>query len=546
MPRPRTLATLGLVTLLGLTTACSNKSDAGSGAAPAKPADLKLTDTTVKGTAPVDNVKWLLDKEPKSLDQDVRSNSDSNAVLANVCERLFQTQPDLTMRPHLAETAAYTNPTTLVLRLRAGVTFHDGSPMTVEDVVWSLQRHAADGKNESDEFERVASIERTGDAEVTLRLKEPDALLTKALAGNAGIVLNREQAEPAGQDYGTPGNADACSGPYTLKEWKAGTRIRLERYDAYWDKNVKPLTRSATFTWAEENAMVNSMTTGAADGTYLTTMSAVPPLVANGQLSVSYGSSSRAWTLIPTERGGMKDPRVRRALSLVLDRAGIAKSGFGGLATPWKTSLGPGAWGYEKPAFQAAYDALQGAPAQPSDADLAEAKKLIAEVGADAPTIVVANDGTPTRNLIANAVVDAAKKIGLKAEIKTMSGADFSSLYTDQALRKTVDLVADDWYISKSDPAGFYDNAITGSSNNWIGYSSPEYDDVVREAMRTTDDAARAKLLIEAERRFTADAVWLPLVQVPNVLVTNTKLSGAPASMANVSYPWLADLGAKG
>lgn len=548
MSRTRTLTALGLAALLGLTTACSAKNAGGNNAAgaPAKPADLALTDTTAKAAGAVDNVKWLLAKEPKSLDLDVRSDSDSNAVLANVCERLFQTQPDLSMRPHLADSGTYTDPTTLVLKLRAGVTFHDGSPMTADDVVWSLRRHAADGNNESDEFERVQSIERTGDAEVTVRLKEPDALFTKALAGNAGIVLDREQAEPAGKDYGTPGRGDACSGPYTLKEWKAGSRITLERYDAYWDKSRKPLVRSATFGWADENAMVNSMTTGAADGTYLTTMSAVPPLAGNGSLTVSYGSSSRAWTLIPTERGGMKDPRVRRALSLALDRQGIAKAAFAGLATPWKTPLGPGAWGYEKATFQAGYDALQGAPAQPTAADLDAAKKLIAEVGPAAPTLVVANDGTPTRNLIANAVVDAARRIGLKAEIKTMSGADFTSLYTDQALRKSVDMFADDWYISKADPAGFYDNALTGSNNNWVGFSSPEYDKVVNEALRTTDDAARAKLLVEAERRFTADAVWLSLVQVPNVLITSAKLTGAPASMANVAYPWLADLGAKG
>lgn len=337
MSRTRTLATLGLAALLGLTTACSDQAATKHEGAPGKPADLALTDTTPGAAGAVDNVKWLLAKEPKSLDLDVRSDSDSNALVANVCERLFQTRPDLTMRPHLADTATYTDPKTLVLKLRAGVTFHDGSPMTADDVVWSLQRHAAEGKNESDEFERVAAIERTGDAEVTIRLKEPDALFTKALAGNAGVVLDREQAEAAGKDYGTPGRADACSGPYLLKEWKAGSRISLERYDGYWDKSRKPLVRSATFTWADENAMVNSLTTGAADGTYLTTMSAVAPLAGNGRLSVAYGSSSRAWTLIPTERGGMKDARVRRALSLALDRQGIAKAAFGGLATPWKT-----------------------------------------------------------------------------------------------------------------------------------------------------------------------------------------------------------------
>jgi peptide/nickel transport system substrate-binding protein len=70
-------------------------------------------------------------------------------------------------------------------------------------------------------------MKKTGADEITIGFKAPDALFAKALAGDAGIVWNREQVEKAGQDFGTPGQADACSGPYALKNWKSGDSIKL-------------------------------------------------------------------------------------------------------------------------------------------------------------------------------------------------------------------------------------------------------------------------------------------------------------------------------
>ncbi|GGO92051.1 ABC transporter substrate-binding protein [Wenjunlia tyrosinilytica] len=545
MSRSRTLTALSLCALLGLTTAACSQSRPTQAKPHVDPAGLTLVDRTAKPNSAVDKVHWQLDAEPRSLDLDVKADTGGNTVLANVCERLFQMQPDLSVRPFLAETAKYTDPTTLVLTVRGDVTFHDNSPMTADDVLWSLKRHATAGMTESDEYEDVRSMKRTGERQITIRFKKPNALFTKALAGNGGIVLNREKVRAAGDKYGSPGTEDACSGPYRVESWQSGSKVTLDRYGAYWDKDLKPLVRSADFTWAEnENTLVNNLVTGTTDGSYITTTTAVAPLASSKALRVAYGKSTRVFTLIPTERGGMKDPNVRRALSLALDRRGIAKSGFGGLAQPWRTPLGPGAWGYEKKAFEAAYDKLSGAPERPTKADLEKARKLVGRVDSP-PALVVASDGTPLRTLLANATVDAARKIGLKAEVRTMSGADFASLYTDKALRRKVDLVPDDWYITKPDPAGFYDNALTGSPNNWVGYSSPEYDRVVTKALRTNDDAERARLLIDAERRFSEDAVWIPLVQAPNVLVTSSEYTGAPASMAYIAYPWLADLGAK-
>ncbi|WP_329124530.1 ABC transporter substrate-binding protein [Streptomyces sp. NBC_01353] len=539
------LKPLGLAGVLALTAACSGADTGASvGAGGVDVSRLKLTPTTAPAAGAVASVNWLLEDEPESLDLDTQGGSAGRTVLSNVCERLYQLQPDMSVRPLLVAKETRPDAKTLVLTLRDGVRFHDGSAMTADDVLFSLRRHAEPEMEQSDEFAGVSGMTKTGDREITIRFKEPDALFTKALAGDAGLVHNREQVEKAGKDFGTPGQGDACSGPYELTGWKSGDSITLTRHDGYW--GGKPLTKQVVFRWAEDSAMVNALSTGAADGAYLDTLSSAAALRGKAGLDQHYGPSTAALALIPTERGGLADPDVRRALSLVLDRTGIAKSGYGGLVEPWATPVGSGAWGYEKATFEAAQKKLTEAPAKPAAADLAKAKELVknAKSAPDTP-IVIGTDSTQGRLVIANAVRAALTQLGLKAQIKTVPSATYGEFYGDKEARSDIDVLVADWYISKSDPIGFYDNALTGNSNNWVGFTSPDYDNKVAEALRTIDDKQRAALVVDVQRQFSEAAVWIPVAQMPTVLAMNDELTGPPASMAYLYSPWAARLGAK-
>ncbi|MFC4331140.1 ABC transporter substrate-binding protein [Streptomyces andamanensis] len=536
------LAPLGIAGALTLTAACAGADTGSSGkAAGVDVSRLKLTPTTARAAGAVDSVNWLLEDEPDSLDLDTQGGSAGRTVLSNVCERLYQLQPDMSVQPSLVANETRPDARTLVLTLRDGVTFHDGSTMTADDVLFSLRRHAAPEMEQSDEFENVSAMAKTGAREITVRFKQPDALFTKALAGDAGLVYDKEQVEKAGKDFGTPGQKDACSGPYELSSWKSGDSLTLTRYDGY--HGEKPLTGRVVFRWAEDSAMVNALSTHAADGAYLDTVSTAAALLGKPGLKQYYGPSTATLALIPTERGGLADPDIRRALSLALDRTGIARSGYGGLVEPWATPVGSGAWGYEKATFDAAQKQLTDAPAEP---DLAAAKELVkkARTKPDSP-IVIGTDSTQGRLVIANAVRAALTQLGLKARIKTVPSATYGEFYGDKEARSGIDVLVADWYISKSDPLGFYDNGLSTSSNNWVGYKSSDYDAEVERALRTIDDAERATLVVDIQKRFSRAAVWIPVAQMPTVLVLNGDLTGPPASMAYLYSPWAARLGAK-
>ncbi|EFL28070.1 putative ABC-type peptide/oligopeptide transport system [Streptomyces himastatinicus ATCC 53653] len=536
---------VGVAGALLFTAGCSG-APSGGGGATADVAKIRLTDTTAKASGSAATVNWLVENEPGTLDMDSQGGSSTRTVLANVCERLLQLRPDLTTAPHLAKKAEYAGGKKLVLTLRDDVTFHDGARMTADDVVWSLKRHARPEMSESDEYEDVDTIAKTGPSQVTITFKKPSALFMKALAGDAGIVMERKVVEKQGDDFGTPGHPDACTGPYRVKKWDSGSSLTVERAANYWDTKVRPLTKQVVFRWASGSALVNALSTGAADGAYLTATGPAAVLAKKKNVRAYYGQSTTAWSLVPTDSGALKDAKLREALSLAMDRKGIAKSGFSGLAEPWATPVGPGAWGYQKGAFRQAQKELEKSTAytaSPSGDDIARAKKLVEQAGEPGKPVVVSNDGTDIQTVITNAVRGAAQKIGLKVTVKTIPPSQYGEFFSDPKARKGFDLIPVDWYISKADPVGFYDNGMSGNANNWLGYADRGYDALVAKAQQTLDDGKRADLIIDAQKKFADNAVWIPLVQVPSVMVLGEKYTGPPASMVSLYYPWAADLG---
>jgi peptide/nickel transport system substrate-binding protein len=508
--------------------------------------DIPFGPTTAAASGPIDSVTWMLSQEPTTFDTDIDSGSTENTILANVCERLMAVQPDLSTTPHLAESAEWVDDNHVVFTLRTDATFHDGSAITADDVLWSMQRHSREEADESDEYANVEKIEKTGDAEITVTMTQPDAIFIQAMAGNGGVIWNPRVVEAQGENFGTPSSPDACSGPYELTEWTPGTSVIITKAENYWDKDREVLAGEVVFRWAEQAAVVNSLTTGESHGAYLDGPAGAIALDGVDSVSLAQGPSTNAWTLLTTDRGAVVDERIRAALSLALNRTGIAQAAFGGLAQPWKTPLGAGAWGYELEAFETAYDELEGAPAQPSDDDIEAAKALVEEAGAPDAPIVIASNGQSTHNVIANALVDAAKNIGLEAEILTVPSQQYGDFYGDEELRNQADLWTDEYYISKNDPVGFYKNGASTASVNFVGYSNPEYDAMVKQAQGATDDAERADLANQLQAMWVDTTLWIPVVQSPSTVALSTSVTGVPASAAFLYYPWAADLGTKG
>ncbi|MCX5084488.1 ABC transporter substrate-binding protein [Streptomyces sp. NBC_00401] len=535
----RAIPVIGLVLTLAACT--SEARQPQQGAAPAK---LDLKTTTPAAGKGLGKVTWNLPYEPQTLDPIRSFNYAENTALANMCESLLRLTPDFKIKPGLAVKAANPTPTTWVYTIREGVTFWNGDPLTADDVAASLSRHLDPklGTWWGDYFNTVKSVRATGPLQVTVTLKQPDALFNQAMATGAGAVVQKKFLDKAGKSLGSPSRGVMCTGPFTFQDWKSGDSMTLTRNDHYWDKALRAKSESLVLRFiADETTAVNALRSGEVDGQYFY----LPP-AGLGQLqksttgSVTLGRSLTFWALLGSAKSGpYADPRVRRALSLALDRAAISKVVFQGTASPQRALTGSDYWGYERKTYQKAYEALP-----PETTDLAKAKELLVQAGSPTKPIVIGVQGSSAvHEQTANLLKATGEALGLDIEIRVVPVEQYGNLYSDPKARKGIDAFLSTWYGNVPDPLDIYTVFRKGGRTNFSDYKA--VDGAIAEARAEGDPAARASLVTGIQEKVTRDVVWMPLNNLPVILYMNKRVTGAVPSFPYLYYPWAAGLGAR-
>lgn len=517
-------------------TACG-----GGGAQPSAPptAATGLSSDTPKPKGDIDAFTWITHAEPPSLDYVYAFDYPQNMVLANVCESLMRWTPELGEQPGLAEKAEQVDPKTLVYTIRKGVRFHSGAEMTADDVAFSLNRHLDEkvGSYWISSFRNVESITKTGPMQVTVKFKVPDALFNLEMGASPGTVVNAAAVKAKGKAYGTADGGLDCTGPFKLGPWAKGQSIQLDRFDGYWGNKAK--SGKVTFTFvADAAARTNALVTGEADGGYLLPVNALARLRSSGTGTVYAGPNLTTANLIVSDlkQGTLADVKVRQALSLAIDREGLAKTALGEYSRP---TMVPGP-------IEAWRNAPGAKPAVlPVKRDVEAAKKLIIEAGAQGKKIVIATTALgPEFAVISNSVSAVAKEIGLTAEVRSVAPDAYTALFSDPEARKGIDLFLTLWYLSATDPLELYGLFETGQFENYGGFSDPAYDKLVNEAGAEFDRAKRAALTAKLQETAATQLPWIPLADIDNLLFMNKRITGAPTSISYLYYPWAADIGA--
>ncbi|GAA4987975.1 ABC transporter substrate-binding protein [Yinghuangia aomiensis] len=542
MRRLRTCAVLAAVCITA-TAACSTNDTNKSGGQ--NPSGATGTDIlTPKPSKDIDKVTWNLPYgEPASLDWTKAYSYSENSVVANLCEGLYRLTPDLKVEPALAESSSNPDPTTYVYKIRKGVTFWDGSPLTAEDVAYSLNRHLdpAVASFWAVFYEKVDSVKATGPDEVTVKLKQPDAMFDRWLATPAGVVGSAAYTKSKGEALGTPDGGLMCTGPFKVQSWVRGQSLTLARNDGYWDAAHRAKAKSFQFSFVtDEAATTNALQTGEIDGTYDAPLSGLAQLAGSGTLY--QGKTQATLDLLPTEKKSpLQDVRIRRALALAIDYQGIVQQIYKGTAAPVRTYVATGSWGYAADAYKAAYDQL---PAPRTDIEAA--KKLVQEAGSPKDEIVIASvSDFPLYAQLATVVQDAGKKIGLNIRLQGFPTSTYTTFFFDKDARNQTDAFFTTNYTDVPEPLQLYRSFRPGDFYNYSGYDNAEVTRQLNEAVATKDDAARAALIIAAQKQITSDVAVLPLVEPANRLFMNKKITGAPASFVYLYYPWAADVGAR-
>ncbi|MEY9848707.1 ABC transporter substrate-binding protein [Streptacidiphilus sp. MAP5-3] len=538
--RRRAAAVVAGAAALGLVAACSGPPSTGTGL-PASAFALSARTPLPKGD--LASFTWASYAEPLTLDYAMAFDYPSNTILSNVCESLMKWTPQLKEVPGLAQQALHPNPTTWVYDLRPNVHFHDGSVMTADDVVYSLDRQTDPkvGAAWAGVFQNVASITSTGPLQVTVKLRTPDALFPQYMATAAGVVASEKGIKAAGANWGT-GSLD-CTGPFKLGAWNKGQSIELDRFADYWGTPAK--SAKVTFEFlTDPSARTNAMLTGAVDGGYLIPTESYQRLRDSGVGTLYFGESlSTVNVNVTNMKGVLGDARVRQALSLALDRSGFVKQGLAGNGQATDALTDKASWAGADPAtLRAAFDSLPS-----TTPDLAKAKELVKEAGATGKTVTIATSAIGQDvSLLATAVQAAGTEIGLNVQVRTIAPDAFSALFTDPKARQGIDMFPETYYLSITDPMDLLSNFETGNYQNYAGYSSPAYDKLVRQATGTDKTAQRLAVEAKLQQLAVQQNLWIPVANWPTAVFLNKRITGAPTTISYLYYPWAADIGAAG
>jgi peptide/nickel transport system substrate-binding protein len=543
-PRSHRWLAMAAVTALALTAAaCGRSASSASGSlSPTK----GLVATTPAGSTSVPSVTWAVYRDVNSLDPIYAFDYPENTAVSLMCESLLRQAPDGSVQPGLA-TVASPSPTTFVFTIEPGAKFWDGHPVTAADVVYSLKRNT-DAKLAgfySQVFTRVSSIEATGTSQVTITLKQPDYWLEGELASMPGVVIEKTFAEQQGKNYGTPAGKIMCTGAYELKSFTPGVGVTAVVNPDYWQPSVKPLVQQIILKGVPDSSTFTAgMLTGGIQGSYPLGLATLDQLENSSKLKVYQGPG---WLtdafVVSSLKGALGDLRVRRALSLALDRKGIIDSVYGGAALMPRWLSNPGTFGYGRSTFTAAY-----AKAPVITQNIGAAKKLVQQAGATGKTITI---GTSSQlsgvAAVTGAYQAAAQAIGLKVQLKSVSAQNYVNFFIDPKARAGIDGFLTVNYGDYADPAAMLSTFdLPEGSQNYDQFKDPAIISVLQQARSTADPSKRAALVAKAEQLTAQQLPWIPNVQPTSVLAISKKLTGATVSFAYMFAPWADGLGGTG
>jgi peptide/nickel transport system substrate-binding protein len=510
------------------------------------PAEWELTGQTDAPAGDLDSFTWANYAEPYSLDYAYAFDYADNMVLSNVCESLLRLNPDWTLSPGLAESFSHPRPDAWVYEIRDGVTFHDGTPLTAADVVASMSRHLdpAVGSSWFSVYQDVASIEQTGDRQVTVTMGGPDSQFNLGMGGSAGVIESAATLAAKGADYGNSTGGVNCTGPFSFGGWESGESITLERYDDYWNPELTARSAEVKFIFMNDaNARTNALKSGEVDGGWMIPADAVPQLLESDRGDMLFGLNTAVNNLIISDLDGpLGDVRVRQALLMALDREGIVDAAVKGYGSTTDVLTTESVWdGASDAAIATAFGDVEEYPY-----DIEAAKKLVEEAGATGAELTyVTAPISSDFNVYAQATAAAAQAIGLEVNIETVTPNAYTALFSDPSAREGVDLFYTSWYLSSPDPLEMYSVLRTGEFSNYGEWSNPEFDAVVNEALAIEDPAARSDKTAEAQQIANEELPWLPMFEAPATLFMGERITGVAPSVAFLYYPWAATIGAR-
>jgi oligopeptide transport system substrate-binding protein len=458
--------------------------------------------------------------EPESMDPAVAETVPANQILRDLFEGLTATDTTGKTVPGVAESWKQTTPTTWVFKLRTTAKFSNGVPITADDFVYGIRRFVdpktaspyattfgvfllngldvAMGKKPTSEV-GVKALDK-----YTLEIKtvDPIAFLPELVANTQLGPVHKATIEKFGKDWVKPGNS-VGNGAYILKDWQVNNRIVVEKNPQYWDAANVRLTKVTYLPIEDQFADIKLWESGETDYVYQ-----MPPGVFDKYKSM-YPKELKNQALIGLRyydfqnKTTFKDVRVRKALSMVLDRDILSKRVTADGQAPAYSLIVAGVAGADPTPYEWS--------TWPMDKRVAEAKKLLAEAGVKPGTKYTFsyNVSDYHKKMAIFAASEWKTKLGIILETEAMEFKVLAKRRHDGAYQ----IVRNGWLADYNDATSFLALVRCDSDQNTNFYCDREAEAIIQKGMQSADPIKRKELLTQASKKIMDGYPIIPLVQ---------------------------------
>ena len=532
MKKPRILALLlSALMLVSVLSACGGSADtapaASGGEAAASSGDGK------------DTFRIALDSDIVKLDPAYAYDFTTNPVVDQITQGLLVFDENNELQPLLAASWEAVDDVTYVYQIRDDVTFSDGTPMTMDDVLFSLERYRDPDVASylSWMYDNVATIEQTGDWELTITLSQPDATWQYVLGTTAGHIISKAAAEAAGDSLGTPEGGLIGTGPYKFVSWQNGSAVELTRNENYWGEDPGYYDNLYFKIIPEDASRVTALQTGDVDCTVAPPENMLDVIKSDSSLTMTDAAGfGLTFLAFNCQRAPFDNADVRNAIYMAMNLESyqenlVKDAGTGSTPLPSSNAL----FTIETERWE---DYASKAPAHTYDVE--GAKALLEQAGYpdgfDCTLIV--NDSS-LRNTIALAMQEDLAQVGINMSIEKVSTDEHTAYQFGEVLdaegNRDYDMIMAGWEADYADPSANLAALYGDTSSNTADYQNQEVFDLLSQQNASLNPEERNDLMFQALDQIIPDVPYVFMYYPTKHLVMNNAYTGV---VMTASWAW--------
>lgn len=505
-------------------------------AAAADTSDGTAVDSGAAKESAKDSIIMGYTAEPNNINPGADSKTNAQMVVAMFHDGLVGKAPEdqSVIVPSISDTWEFSEDgTELTMHIRDDIKFHDGTPLTVEDVLFSLDYAVSQGLNASS-ASVLKSWEDVGDNNIKITLSYPYKPVLQILATPGYSIISKafyEQCEADGTNFGMVENG---TGAYTLESWTTGDRMVLKAYDD-WHRGAPAIKDVEIRVCSDETSGALMVENGEIDFFIGMNNADRDRLAANENLELVDAYSAGTYIIcMNLQEGPFADNlALREAVAYAINREEILLGGMNGVGSVTPGPITPGYFGYVE-------------DFEPYPYDPEKAKEKMIEAGyPDGIDIEFKVASDSWYSLPAQVIVEQLRQVGIRCDLQIMERAPFLEETQEQLDYEMC------YYITwgdfpDADPVmwgKFHSECIRQPMMNFGGVNDPEVDELLLKARTSLDDQERLDLYAELAEMNKENVWYLMVLTTYNAVVINKDIEGVtpiPAGYYNPAfYYWV-------